>query len=333
MKKSIPLEQFTLDDLYKGIEQIRYPMSSSDDMAVLRQRPVDKLLYREIFNFTKEELENYQLGSLKTNLFLHLVLTCQNSFLFAGLIKNDAFVDALSPLSNWVVKNTPEAPLELLEAVFHMEQGQGFVHSKKTFKGNVSEDIQTSQIHILVKYLSAMDTPLKFNLAQKFFEQWGEHYVEPLVSEIFYTDKETPFNEFIISQFKMAGINFNKNFPLNSMLPKNNESSFFISSSNLPKLQTLLQYGFVFDEENYRFKGDTLFTALIMEARPDIIKCIMPYLTSACSVKLPRQEQEEIIEKHAAKPYYAELKSFYFKSLFDNLIPLKDKESVSKLKI
>lgn len=337
---TIASDTFTVTDLYNGIKQIQYPMNSSTGMRELKERSIDRLLYREISNFKKLDLESYQLGEQNTNLLLHLVLACRNSFLFAGLIKTGAFVEALSPLSNWIIKNTNSPSLDLYENVFNMECQHNLIHKNKIFKGNLNEDVQTMQVSILMDYLANMDTPEKFNLAQKFFHDWGQQYASEIIDKIFQTEKPTAFNEFIVSQFKANDIDINKGFPLNDLLPdnKNNwsdtqEESFFISSSHIPRLTTLLDYGFVFDEEKYRFKDDTLFMAVIMSKRADIINCIIPHITNVCSVKLPRVEQEEIIESLSAKNYYKDIKSTYFKGLFETLIPNKNISNLQKIKI
>ena len=303
----------TVEDIYHSIKFLSQIISTNDTMEVLSNRPLDICTYNQISNFSKAELEGLTIKNKSTDVLYTAVMVGRNPFLLSALLEKGAFVHKLSDMSQFILESANERPLELYNAIYYMENSPQNPHC---------------QLDRLADFLNPLDTQIKKDLAGKWYNKYGDVYYETLVSYIgnnlFQREKLCTF---FIDKLEMDGKDINLGFPLNKFLPQHEQhrlsQNFFISATEVKKIEGLLSKGFRFDEENYHFDGDTLMTTILKSNRPDIVKTILPYLTKVIPNKITLEEQHLLVEGYKKNPAYEEIKTTYFKAVFDHIIPVK----------
>lgn len=315
-----------LDGLSQLLQQMSSYTSSSESEHFYSKSPRHVLAYNEILRFSKEELEQYK-DRHTDNFFYHYVMDRNepNPLFFAALIQKGAFVDKLSSLSKWFLKSTQEPSLELYALLSRIES----YHFRKYEK-----DINKFQI--CSHFFSHMDTEEKKNLAEKFYNKFlhltSSH--APMVKYCF-DYPQSQYTIFLLNKINQYNIDINKNHLLNKYLPEsriNDDSTFFISSSHILTIVDKLKMGFAFDENNYSYQGDSLFTALLKSKRKDLIINIVPHLKNFIPFKGTQEEQRQLVENFRGNVLYDIIKPIYYKTLLENQLEVKN-SSLSHLKV
>lgn len=329
------ITDLSLIDIYKGIEQIRYPSSSSNDIFVFSKRPVDRLLYAEIMKHSKEDLQNFKLEHTNQHALFDITVQCGNSFLFSAFIKKGAFINKLSNVSKKVLSYIPEPPLSLSQRIFNLLP-------LKTYQ--LEKDNSHYEIINYLEYCSDLNNDNKINLVKNLYKDFGKEYHSTFVEYIFETAaKNPPLNNMLLNLIKQNNNDINDEYPLNKLLPKcsiNKQSfaptSFFVSSSEYPKIKQLLDYGFHFDEKNYIYHNENLFNTLLESRQHEFLKLVLPYIAELKPLKMTSSEQKDMIYTFNNQSYFKDLEYKYLEYIhneLDKIIPNKKSENNTKLKI
>ena len=326
----------SLSDIYKGIEQIRYPSSSSNDIYVFSKRPVDRLLYAEILKHSKEDLQNFKLEYSNQNALFDITVQCGNSFLFSAFIKKGAFINKLEFVSKKVLSYIPEPPLSLSQRIFNLIP-------LKTY--HLAKDNSHYEIMNYLEYCSDLDNDNKIKLVKNLYKDFGDKYHSTFIEYIFETAAKNPaLNNMLLDLIKESKKDINESAPLNKFLPNfslNSQSfapkSFFISSSEYPKIKQLLEYGFRFDEKNYIYQNENLFNTLLESRQHEFLKLVLPYITELKPLKMSRNEQKDMVYTFNNQTYFKDLEYKYLEYIhyeLDKIIPNKKIDNnANKLKI
>jgi hypothetical protein len=329
-------KEFEPQDIHDAIMHLGVATSSSDDIEVLSQRPLDVLLYKEILKFDKEQLESVTSKHKEKKFLLNTAYSKKNYFIFSAFIQKGAFVDDLSPFSQWILKATKDQdiPLKLYENIFHLENDSYYQNNDLLYK----------QFNTFMAFFTKFNehTEFKENLLNKFYKDHGKKFHTYIIDFIYQNIVRIPdVCDLFLTKIKESHIDINKNFPLNKILPEvsswskedEKKTGFFISSQDIPRLKSLLEKGFKFDENKYEFAGQNLLTAVLNSGRVDLVETILPYINKFMPLDQDLDNQSKLIEKYQNKPSYENIKLIYFKAIYqhyDNLLPVKENATDSK---
>jgi hypothetical protein len=285
-EKNMKTEKLSTLELLNAIEFLGTRISSGDNIHTYSQSPIHKLVYNEILKFSKDELNSaIETEKLRfsVNLF-NISFQIKNPYIFAAFLKKGAFQDKLCKESKWVLKQKKQPSNELYSLVYNIQSEMPHKH----YDDNQSPDHPAGKTilfdNLLKIYAAKLDTPEKIEVVDNYFKQFGKKMEEQFLNFIYAeSDNKKDLCDYLVIKLKNNGCDFTKNKLMNNYLPEveswHSQPSFFISSSHVPQIQRLLDYGFRFDEKEYSFEGDNLFIAAIKSKRVDIIKAILPTLT------------------------------------------------------
>ena len=266
-------------DLLKAIDFVTSSTSTADNFDTFSNSPIHILVYNEIKKFSKKELEDC---TAKTRWYTLSDYAFKNSFLLSGFIEQGAFHDKLNKASQWIINSGLTMDSFLYETIYYIEND---CRRKNRYPLHTSVE-NRSQMDNLFYFLCDYRPKNIFNLKllEKYYHDFGKKDKTHILNYILTNAGDNKSAGEICHFFKIKlindGFDFNSSTILNKLLPKNRETSkFFISSSDIPRLQELLNYGFRFDEKNYSYNGNNLFIAIAQSDRKDIIETIIPHLT------------------------------------------------------
>jgi hypothetical protein len=328
--------KFELEDVVKAIRKLDEVQSSDDTMEKLPHSPVHILLYNQILQFSKEELErpikerNFQI-SLADILFTH-----RHGFFFSACIKKGAFHHLLSEESKWLLESIPNPSHQLMGAIHSIERrSHGKVFEQKPI--SFSDFIDT----LTGRYLYVIDTEEKEKvidlILNKYIHEKSDFFQKMVFEHMPMHDN--PATAYIHIGKRLNELNLvTKN--LNGYLPKlgdypDHVNDFRFGQQNLAKIGNLLKCGFKFDEQSYSYYGDNLFIAIVKSKKLDTCQTILPYLSDVTPKSGGYLEQHAFIdslEKIYPKDYKF-IESQYAKCLLDLELSHKEDLKVKKVKI
>jgi hypothetical protein len=223
--------------------------------------------------FSKEELEtdypNTTHRNLKSNL-LGKIISVKNPLLFSALIKKGAFLNELSPLTNFLIENSKDKNPEFYQLIYDLfsikEENYSLVE-KNLNKKYIQDKYSLEKI---LKYTMNLETNDKQDLLNKILKSYlktnKDLFIDFIFNNISSSNKE--FFNYLFIKMNEYKIDINENSPLNSFLPDENcsyskPSSFFISSTYHEKILNLIDFGFKFNQKNYKFNNKSLIKNLI----------------------------------------------------------------------
>jgi len=330
------VKKLEVSDLVDSLEYISRSTSSSDNFKSFSNSPIHILIYNEIKRFSKKELESCEVKKRWSNLS---DFAFKNSFLLSAFLENGAFVKDLSSASKWILKSGIPMDDFLYETIYYIEDD-----ARRSNRGYIGESKQEkSQRNNLFYFLCDYrpDNLFNLDLLNKYYTEFGAKDQKHILNYIYKNAASDHSAGEICNFFHMKLVNdkfdFNSCDILNNILPKSKrdeDSKFFISSTDMPRIKTLLDYGFRFDEKNYSYGRDNLFVAIIKSGRKDIIETILPTLTSPISEYGSKEDQDRYIKELLANnPNTKLIETIYNKCLLDSQLSNDKIDSKKKIKI
>lgn len=330
------VKKLEVSDLLDSIEYVTRSSSSSDNFKNFSESPIHVLVYNEIKRFSKKEIESCEAKKRWTSLS---DLAFKNSFLLSAFLEKGAFHKNLSPASKWILKSGIPMDDFLYETIFYIEDdarrnNRGYIGESKSEKSQ-----RNNLFYFLCDYRP--DNLFNLNLLDKYYNEFGAKDQKHILNYIYKNAGSDHSSGELANFFHMKLVNDNFDFQssdiLNNILPqnkRNDDSKFFISSSDIPRVKTLLDYGFRFNEQSYSYGNDNLFTAIIKSGRKDIIETILPTLKSPISEYGNKEDQDRYLRELITKaPNTTLIETIYNKCLLDSQLSNNKEETKKKVKI
>lgn len=330
------VKKLEVSDLLQSLEYISRPTSRSNNFESFSNSPIHILIYNEIKRFSKKDIESCETKNRWSNLS---DLAFKNPFLLSAFLETGAFHKQLSTPSKWILKSGIPMDSFLYETIYYIEDD-----FRRGNRGHIGESAkEKSQRNNLFYFLCDYRPKDSFNLnlLEKYYNEFGVKDQKHILKYM-YTNAGSEHSAGEICNFfhmKLVNDKFDYNSVdiLNNILPKdkrNDDSKFFISSTDIPRIKVLLDYGFRFDEKNYSYGNDNLFVAIIKSGRKDIIETILPTLTSPISEYGSKEDQDRYIKELLANnPNTKLIETIYNKCLLDSQLSNDKIDSKKKIKI
>lgn len=324
------LKKLKVEDLLKSIKYVSQIFSSGDNMETFMQSPIHIMIYNEMSKYSKKELESVKSSHGHEDEIYYKVVNSRNPLLFAVLLEKEAFTSKLNPEAKWLLKNIEPSPT-LYETVFNAQTDRIEDKNLGDFMYYISRNVKV------------LDENKQIELADKIYKVYGKKEEEELIHYIYSnisSDSKEIFVNRILNRYKEDNIDINKYNFLNSMINdktyEKDYSDLFISSSHFPRINTLLEKGFKFEDEKFDHFGENLFVAVLKSKRLDIIKAVLPSLKMTEPRGMTMEEQHAIVDMYKGKNFYTEVKEMYYAKYYEYLadkLPEKDTKDIPKMKI
>lgn len=329
-----------MEDVVKAIRKLDEVISSDDNMDRLPSSPMHVLLYNQILQFSKEELEAPIQVRNRQEFLADIVFTQRHGFFFSACIKKGAFHNLLCDESKWLLENFPQPTHQLMGVIHSLEQRNSKELNKpKQLKFSIFLDT------LMGNYLYLLNTEEKKEVLKLILDKYAEkespHLQQLVINEMPMYENHSATHEYIGRKLHELGL-VTKN--LNGLLPHLQEggypdytSHFGWSKYDTSKIQRLLQCGFKFNEQDYSYNGDNLFIALVKSKNYHACEVILPHLSDVIPRTGGYTEQHAVIDSLAKlRPQeYKFIKSNYEKCLLNLELENKpeNSEKVRKPKI
>ena len=287
MKKT----QLDIKKLFTYIENLHHIPDNWGTYSIheYSQKPFSILIYNEIMNHSKEDLEDYSKMNPNEITYLHpegiskfdIVFGMQDSYVCSAFLKQGIFIDKLTPSSKWLLNALDNPSDDIFQLIYHIENS---IMNKKDKINDKNED--TLHSWILDSYITDINHTEQIDLLDKYLNEFSGKYSSDIIKHIIqkdnksYSNQQGLIDEFIISKLQLLGVDINKDGGLNLCLPDANKDRFRISSNFFPQIEHLLDCGLKFDEKKYVYKGDNLFIATVKSENKSITDFMLPKLTS-----------------------------------------------------
>jgi hypothetical protein len=335
-------EKFSQEQLIQAIKFLGSSYSSADTIHTYKKSPIHILVYEEILRFTKEEIDTNPMKSPDGFSLWGICFSIRNPYIFSAFLKIGAFRNKLHPDAKWILDQNPNPSDDLYSLVYDVQSSYNSINSHidkdepyaRDFLFKCLFDSYYNNFHNL-------DTPEKINTIDNYLRDFGKKKENELLYFLYknYDEKEKKLKicDYLVPKMKEIGIDFGQNDLLNNFLPKesylNRDSkNFFISSSDIPRMNNLIKCGFKFNEKDYSFYGDNLFIGVLKSNRRDILETILPELTSIKPKFGTIEEQNQFVKNYLKTIHLPDLFQL-IQTKYDYLI-LKDElsnESDNKL--
>ncbi|NCQ52375.1 hypothetical protein GW796_10940 [archaeon] len=320
-------------DLLKSLDYVTSKTSSAETFETFKNSPIHILVYNEIKRFSKEELESC---TEKTKWYSLVDYAFKNSFLLSAFIKIGAFVNQLTPESKWILNSGVQTTDFIYETIYYIEDHKR--RKNREFINENEEDIRNK--NTLFDFLFNHRPKDEFNLQliEKYYVDFGKKEKEKILEFIHNNAGSNGKSSEICNFFHLKLIKddfaFDSCSIINKFLPKNiDDSKFFISSLDILRIKSLLNYGFRFNEEQYSYNNDNLFLSVVKSGKKDIIETILPTLKNVVFTHGNQEEQNKFLKELIAKdPNKQIIESIYYKCLLDSKLP-NNNENKKRIKI
>ena len=330
--------KFEMKDLVAAIEHLNANRSSDDNMEKLPSSPMHVLVYNQILQFSKEELEApIKIRNRHVSL-AEMVFTQRHGFFFSACIKKGAFHNLLSDESKWLLENFPDLSHQLMGAIHSLEK-----RSSKDLNEPKQLTFPIFMEILMGHYLYLFNTDEKKAVVDLILDKYAEKeskYLQGIViNEMPMYENHSATHEYIGRKLYDLGL-VTRN--LNGLLPHpgdypDHKNDFNLNRNDVSKIQRLLKCGFRFNEEEYNYYGDNLFIALVKARNFNACEVILPHLSDVTPRSGSYIEQHAVIDSLAkTRPQeYKFIKSHYEKCLLNLELEQKPEsaEKVRKAKI
>jgi hypothetical protein len=236
----------------------------------------------------------------------------------------------LNPDAKWLFKNIDHSPT-LYETVFDAQRSRGEEKDLRNFMYYISRNIKV------------LDEPKQIELADKVYDLNAKKNEQELIKYIFSnisSNSNELFINRVLERYKQDNVDINKYNFLNGVINESRYgseySNLFISSSDFPRINKLLEKGFKFEDEKFSHHGESLFIAVLKSKRMDIIRTVLPSLKMPAPRNMTMEEQHTIVDMYKNEKTYTEIKEMYYSKYYEYLadkLPEKDTKDIQKKKI
>jgi hypothetical protein len=332
-----------LGHLLKAINYLGNQISSADDIHSYSESPIHMLVHNEILKHSKEDIDNFKEQDDKTGRSLYSVsFGIRNPYIFSAFMKIGAFQNRLSESTKWLLKQKAHPSNDLYALIYEVEYKNADKRANRYPTDNSKLPSQDILFNLLLgNYSNKLDTPEKIELVDTYFKEFGKKMEDEFIHYVYLNYR--PGNalcEYLVVKLKNNGVDFSKNSLLNNSLPKErykkDEDTFFISSSDTPKIKQLLEVGFTFDEKSYSFHGDNLFVALAKASRFDVVGFILPHLKDITPKSGTLEEQNAFIDSLSGNRKQEEInliKTTYRRLLIESQLVNKNDDVEQKRRV
>lgn len=282
---------------------------SSKTIEECLQIPVHIITYNHFLSLEQSELEKpFKHGSVYQSC-LHI----RNPLFLSAFLERRVQWEEQPEEIKWIFKHIPQPSIELYNTIYLLyssllDEARDFLSSKRL-------DQLPYHITMFLDFLLFKEkSEEKDILFNAFCEDYLLKYKDGIIKD--YIFNNDPYNkDILIEVFKQKEINFNQiynisDFLLNSI--KNSYSkNFWVSSTDVKKIDKLFQLGFVIDKDLI-INDKHILNCVIESKRKDIFDLFLPYIN--CLVPLT-SESVELLEKN-----------LYFKEKFQFMENYQTKE-------
>ena len=324
------LKKLKVNDLVESIEYVSQIFSSDENITTFMQSPIHIMIYNEMSKYSKKELESVTSSQGEKEHLYHKVLHSRNPLLFAVFLEKDVFSNKLTTEAKWLLKNIDASPT-LYETVFDAQQDRSQGKDLRNFMFYISKNIKI------------LDETKQFELADKVYELYGKKKEKELINYIYLnisSNLNENFVDRVLELYNQNNVDINKYNFLNGVINESRDkkvySNFFISSSDFPRINKLLEKGFKFEDKKFDHYGESLFVAVLKSKRVDIIKTVLPSLKMPAPRNMTMEKQHTIIDMYKSEKSYSEIKEIYYAKYYEYLadkLPEKDTKDIAKIKI
>lgn len=224
-----------------------------------------------------------------------------------------------------LLDNFEKPSLDLVSLIKNYELSQDLpVFDKKSLLCN-------EFITNLIDYLDSVNGLEKKEVSQLICKRYSIIHYECLLNYCFNNIKKL-LSELILIDLKKK-IDINKYGLMDKYLPSNNNDTFFISSTHFDSIEKLLKFGFRFNEEKYSRSGETLMANILKARGGEITSIILPYLDEINPKVITLDYQSSLLENYKNSKFFNEVKSIYYKKLYEIIFIEKITVETKKTKI
>ena len=286
---------------------------SSKTIEECLQIPVHILTYNHFLSLEQSELEKpFKHGSVYQSC-LHI----RNPLFLSAFLERRVQWEEQPEEIKWIFKHIPQPSIELYNTIYSLyrsllDEAHDFLEPKKS-------DKLPYHITMFLDFLLFKEKSEEKNiLFNAFCEDYLLKYKDGIIKDyIFYNGPDN--KDILIEVFKKKEINFNQiynisDFLLNSI--KNSYSKdFWVSSTDVKKIDKLFQLGFVIDKDLI-INDEHILNCIIESKRTDIFDLFLPHIN--CLAPLT-SESVALLEKNS-----------YFKEKFQFMENFQTKEQLKK---
>lgn len=318
--------------IYKALDSLN--SGTGHTMEVMKNDAFSVFMYKEIMNFSSDELINLKNIHNRPISFFNLAMTKRNPLVFTALIKKRVGLDQLEPHCKWLVETFPDMPLGIYEVIYNDQ------HQKPSTNDNYNSTPENRISYFfdnLFRYLEKNTNSYNNNVIGQLYEKFQDtmhvEFLKAIVSNVTSFPNTTAT---LVSKIKEVGNDLNKDSCISLLLPKETNNmgqpnlKFQMTTKQLDSLERLFILGFS-PHNDYLWHGENLLTSLMNSGEKEQIERVLPYLLISMENN-NIEEDKKLIESLSDKPTYTTIRAIYFKALFENFIPNKN-EDVPKKKL
>lgn len=321
-------------DLFKIFRFLREKTmySSGTRIEEYQNEPIYNLIYENIMSYSIKELEEAkdQRNVWKEESLFNSALNTKNIYIFSALMEKGAFKKNLMKESRWFLskvkkeKNLSDEEqikqqdfnFKIYNLVYYLETSNNKTLERK------KEDVLTNIMDYIIINYSGLSVNERVSLMKDFVDEFGIFSKQRMSSVIFEeAERNVEVLEVVVKKMIRENIDLST-MPINEHIFKHNDD--FISSTLEPKIKILLDWGFSFDEEQYKSKdGDNLFLSILKMNRKKLNEIILPTLKSVKPKDKTLEEQTNYVNSLDDGNYSKE-KKLYFGLLLENKLDKKE---------